>query len=144
MVFLTKFDENGNPMTIIMESNYTFEELSSSTELVDYSLKYFGLSLRGARDGSRAVLGNITKYPVLMCERLDLYWFPSKSPRLHECIWFALHHVRSYTAFEKKIQRAYRLRYMLDERTKFAFFLASEPKQRYHFRKQKDGENYEN
>lgn len=168
MAFLPKYGENGTRMTIVMESHYTFEALSSPTELVDFSLKYYGSSLRGAGDGSRAVLGNITKYPVLMCERLDLYWFPSKSPKLHDCIWFGLHHVKSYSAYDKKktkvvfsngssivvevslyafelrIQRAYRLRYMLDERTKFTFLMANEPKERYHFRKQKDGLNYEN
>ncbi len=168
MAFLPKYDEYGNCNTIVMESNNTVEALSSPTELVDFSLRYYGSSLRGAGDGSRFVLGNITKYPVLMCERLDLYWFPSKSPKLRDCIWFALHHVQSYSAYDKtktkvifsngssilvevsasafetRIQRTYSLRYIIEERSKFTFFLANEPKERYHFRKQKDGLNYEN
>ncbi len=168
MVFIPKFDANGHPLTVVMESRCTFDALASPTDLVDYSLRYYGSSLRGAGDGARAILGSITKYPVLICEKLDIFWFPSTSPKLSNCVWFALHHIRTYEAvgkyrtivrlsngstieidisfnvFEKRIQRAYRLRYVLDERTKFSMLFAKEYRVRHHYRKVNNEVNYKN
>lgn len=74
----------------------------SPTNMVDLSLRYFGSSLRGAFDGSKSILGEkISMPPVVVNERLKLYWFPTKSPSSDDCIWLSLGHIYKYVKVDK-------------------------------------------
>lgn len=142
MYFIPKLDKGGYLCTHIVKTDRVFKIALSPTELIDQNLRYFGSSFKGASQGSRAILGNVTMCPIVANEKLDFYWFPTKSPTSPDCIWFALHHIDRHEAigkrktrvflsngsfldielsaysFERKLQRAYKLKYKIEERTR--------------------------
>ncbi|WP_438316182.1 competence protein ComK [Sporosarcina sp. FA9] len=159
MLFKPVRNERENLDTLAMESRGTVKVSMSPTDLIDQNLRYFGSSFNGASQGSRAILGNITMCPIVVNQMLDFYWFPTKSPTNPDCIWFALHHIErhesickkttrvflsngtnidiklsSYT-FEKKIQRAYKLKYKVEERTRLNPIIINESLVLYDVRK---------
>lgn len=167
VLFLPKYDEFGHLKTIVMQDGHPVKVDMSPTELIDFNLRYFGSSLRGAGDGTRMILGEISMYPIVISEKLDLYWFPSKSPSCPSCVWFALHHIEGYKrvgkkqtkvflsdnstvvidssvySFEKKIQRTYALKYKIEGRSHKSIMKVREVKQSYHITKVVTSRNYE-
>ncbi|MEK5334309.1 MULTISPECIES: competence protein ComK [unclassified Lysinibacillus] len=142
MLYMPEYDAFGNLCTRVIERDYQYISKLSPTRLMDFNLRYFGSSLRGAFDGSKMILGKLNKNPIVVHERFNILWFPSKSPLHPECIWFAVHHIDDYIAvskkqtkvvfmngqeiivdvspkaFEYRIQRAFLLKYKLEKRTK--------------------------
>ena len=94
ILFLPKTNEFGELYTFVLENTSSFEVKLGPTELIDFNLKYYGSSLKGAKEGANMILGVGKMSPVMINEKLDLYWFPSKSPAKEDCIWFALHHIK--------------------------------------------------
>jgi len=72
------------------------------TKLIDHNLRYYGSSLRGASDGAQMILGRSNMNPVIFNEKDKQCWFPSKSPRKEDCIWFALHQIKDYIKVSKQ------------------------------------------
>lgn len=92
-------NENGEYYTIVVEKNHVFRVNIPMQKLIEFNYNYYGLSYRGARDGSRALLGKIQKCPISIYLSQNIIWLPSdslKSPTLH---WFALHCIRIYEPF---------------------------------------------
>jgi len=167
ILFLPEYDQFGNLSTVLMEDGKPLSVGMSPTELIDYNLRYNGSSLRGANDGSKMILGDIRMYPIVVNERLGLYWFPGMAPTRKDCVWFALHHIRDYApfgkkqtkvllsngsiviidvstySFDKKVQRAYLLKWRIESRAKQSFIMTRERGIRYRICKKKDGRNYE-
>src|SRR5690606_21695579 len=97
-------------------------------------------SLKGAMDGTRSILGNISMLPIMISKELDIYWFPCHSPSREDCVWLSLAHIKKTDSilpsqtkiylnynhilildmkkkrFEKKRQRACQLRYITNDR----------------------------
>lgn len=141
MLYMPEYDAFGNLCTRVIERDYQYISKLAPTKLMDYNLRYFGSSLRGAFDGSKMILGKLNKNPIVVHERSNIVWFPSKSPLHPECIWFAVQHIEdfqvvdkkntkvyfmngkdiivdlSFRAFENRIQRAFLLKYKLEKRT---------------------------
>ena len=142
MLYIPKYDAHGNLCTRVIERDYEYISKLAPTKLMDYNLRYFGSSLRGAFDGSRMILGKLNKNPIVVHEQSNIVWFPSMSYLRRECTWFAVHHIQDYLAvdkkntrvifmngyetnvelsvkaFENRIQRAFLLKYKLEKRTK--------------------------
>ncbi|MGE7945726.1 competence protein ComK [Lysinibacillus sp. NPDC093688] len=142
MLYMPEYDALGNLCTRVIERDSEYISKLAPTKLMDYNLRYFGSSLRGAFDGSKMILGKLNKNPIVVHERSNIVWFPSKSFIRPECQWFAVHHIQDYQAMDKKntkvifmngyeitvdlsfrsfeyrIQRAYLLKYKLEKRTK--------------------------
>ena len=89
-VFIPYYNEFGVKGTIVLERNGCKEVALSPYKLVDYNLRYYGSSIRGARDGVKATIGNVSRAPVMINEVQGIYMVPSKSPRSEGCIWFNL------------------------------------------------------
>ncbi|MFD1926899.1 competence protein ComK [Sporosarcina siberiensis] len=160
MYFNPKHDKHGYLYTHIVETDRVLKIALSPTELIDQNLRYFGSSFKGASQGSRAILGNVTMCPIVANEKLDFYWFPTKSPTSPNCIWFALHHIDRHESickkktkvflsngttldielsaysFERKIQRAYKLKYKIEERTRLNSVFVNESNVLYDIYKQ--------
>lgn len=141
ILFLPKYNESGCLQTIVRDANGSFDVDRAPTSLIDFNLRYYGSSLRGARDGSNMILGNGHMNPVIVNEKLGLYWFPSKSPFKDDCMWFALHHIKDYldigrkrtkiifsdgsthiidmsrSRFDLRVQKAYKLKCKIEYRT---------------------------
>lgn len=162
-----QFDHFGNLLTGVMEKNGTFLVDMCPSDLIDHNLKYYGSSLQGASDGTKMILGKIDMRPIVMNEKLGLYWFPSKSPSSKDCVWFALHHIKDYnkigkkktlvnfsngstividislTSFDKKVQRTYKLKGRVEGRTSTSGSRITESHMIYHLNKKSQSINYE-
>ncbi|KAA0955514.1 competence protein [Sporosarcina sp. ANT_H38] len=139
--FLPRYDESGCLRAIVRDVNGSFDVDLAPTLLMDYNLRYYGSSLRGATDGANMILGNGHMPPVIVNEKLGIYWIPSKSPYNGDCMWFALHHIKDYfdiggnrtkiifsdgstqiidisrSAFDLRVQKAYKLKGKIEYRT---------------------------
>lgn len=159
MLFLPRYNKHGKLTTLVMESGMECYVDMSPKDLMDHCLGYYGASLRGATDGAKKILGRIHMCPVRVSEKLELYWFSTKSPKKEDCVWFALHHIRGYESvglketrvtlsngakvtiemslysFKEKIQRAYQLKGELEERSKTNTMMVKEMKVSYYIRK---------
>ena len=167
VLFLPRTNEYGELYTFVLDKTSSFDVQLGPTDLIDFNLKYYGSSLKGAREGAIMILGGGKMSPVMINEKLDLYWFPSKSPAKEDCIWFALHHIKetiklpnirtkvimsdgniiivemSKESFDKKIQKAYNLKGKIEARTKIIPMHVSEVKGAYVISKAEKGLNFE-
>ncbi|WP_107840330.1 competence protein ComK [Metasolibacillus meyeri] len=140
-MLIERTNEYGEFYSIVIEKHRNLHVAMSKQKLLEYNLKHFGSSYRGARDGSRAVLGNIHMYPIAINPAQNIYWFPSESITSPKSIWIALHCViyfedsgngrtkviltngKSYfvpvyyKAFTKRIDHAHLLRAKMEQRT---------------------------
>ena len=89
-VFIPYYNEFGELRTIVLENDVFKEVALSPYKLIDYNLRYYGSSMRGARDGTKEIIGNVSLAPVMINEKQGIYMVPSKSPRSEDCIWFNL------------------------------------------------------
>ncbi|WP_146552459.1 competence protein ComK [Rummeliibacillus sp. SL167] len=143
MAFIPIFDHTGVVKTNILEVEYLKKCHLNPLELVDQNLRFFGSSLKGASEGTRNILGEVNMYPVIMNLKRLLVWLPTMSPKKKDCVWLALDHIKSYRqnhdrnteilftndsslilpisyrSFEKRIYRAYELKFKLEYHTKF-------------------------
>jgi len=167
VLLLPKTNEFGELYTFVLDKNSSFDVKLGPTDLIDFNLKYYGSSLKGAREGANMILGVGKMSPVMINEKLDLYWFPSKSSAKEDCIWFALHHIKetiklpnthtkvimsdgdiiivemSKTSFDKKIQKAYNLKGKIESRTKIISMQVEEAKGVYVISKTEKGLNFD-
>lgn len=93
--------DDGRLFTMVVRTDRLLEVEMSPTILMDAVLRYYGSSLRGAKEGTRALLGDIFMQPVVVSEKQGLYWFPGMSTTHIDCVWFALHHVQNHTTIDK-------------------------------------------
>lgn len=82
------------------ENNYLINK--NATELIDYSCKYFGSSYSGRNEGTKAIIGYNYKLPIIIDEIREIIFFPTCSPRLEECSWLSLKHIKRFEPFSKK------------------------------------------
>lgn len=167
ILILPKRDEYGNLFSVVMETDGPVDVDLSPTALIDFNLRYYGSSLQGARDGAMTILGKVKMNPVTVSERLNLYWLPSMSPTQEGCIWLALHHISDYisigkkqtqvlftngitliidmseSTFDKKVQKAYKLKCEMEMRIRETASHVSESKSHYHIAKKGNNINYE-
>ena len=61
MMYMPVYDSFGNLCTQVYEKNNEYISTLPPTKLLDFNLRYFGSSLRGAFDGSKMILGKLNK-----------------------------------------------------------------------------------
>jgi competence protein ComK len=166
VAILPDFEENGNLHTLLCNRETITTVGLSPYNLIDQNLRYLGSSHRGAIVGAGALLGNVSMSPIVLNKELDIILFPCTSPKREDCVWFSLQHVvdsvnlgekrtqvtlsngssvivhASKYAFDRKIQRAYELRYKMQERQRAFGNLVSEPESTYHLTKDGHALNY--
>lgn len=142
IALIPEYDQQGNLYSYIIEGNKPMIVKMSPNQIMEQSLLYYCSSMKGACVGSRALLGNMKMIPIVVCSQLEIYWFPCSSPYHDDCVWFSHTHVidsnengpkqttvhlsfghtitieLKKTRFEKKYDRATKLRYILTERIK--------------------------
>ncbi|PIC62937.1 competence protein [Sporosarcina sp. P13] len=116
-VIYPNYDEQGKLCAVVLRNGKLVRVGESPTNIVDLSLRNYGSSLRGAVDGTKMMLGEISMSPVVVSEVLNMYWFPSKSPSSDDCVWFALGHIYSYKSVDKD-----RTRVILRDGTSFMIY----------------------
>lgn len=92
-LIMPEYDQYGNLYSHVKEGDYSFLVKMSPKQLLDYSMMYYGSSLLGGLQTSKFIFGKVRILPLLICEQLDLFFFPTHSINNDKCIWFSLSHV---------------------------------------------------
>lgn len=90
-----------------MEGDKTYFIPQPPEKVIDYSLEYYGSSMKGSQEASKSILGNKSILPILINAQLDIYLFPSALPKRTNCIWFSHSHIMRYQAHGKKQTKVY-------------------------------------
>ena len=85
-----------NNCTKIIEENNTFIVNMSAMNIIERSCEYFGSSYLGRYIGTKSIAGITHKSPIIIEESKNIIYFPTTSPRLKECTWLALKHIKKY------------------------------------------------
>lgn len=163
-LILPEYDQTGELISVVMENDELYRVDLKPTELIDYSLRCYGSSLRGAIDGAKTILGGVSMFPIVMNIIPNAYWFPSMSPYQPACVWFSFSHLKdyaslnkkqtkillnnnseivldaSYYSFDNKVNNANKLKYMIERQTSIEMIY--EQKSPYHIRKKEKDRNY--
>ena len=76
-----------NASSKILEDNREYVINSTPYEIMDYSCKYFGSSLEGRKEGTKAILDIEYKVPIIVENSNNLIFFPTSSPESNNCSW---------------------------------------------------------
>ena len=63
---------------------------------LNYNCNYFGSSLEGRLKSSQMILGMKYKLPIIIEESREIVFFPTSSPRKHNCTWISLGNIEKY------------------------------------------------
>lgn len=100
-IVLPNYNIHGRLMSVVVEKGVFRKVPLRPTTLMDYSLRCYGSSLRGALEGTKMLLGKISLLPIVMSIQPNTYWFPSSSPTRNDCVWFRFCHVKDYDIYNK-------------------------------------------
>lgn len=140
LAILPKQDENGATYSHVLEEKREYAIHETPKKVIDEACKYFGSSLKGRIAGARQVSNIRYKTPVVVDPSLEMYFFPTASPRNKNCAWIAHSHIAtiqsvkfnqtkitfkngkqiivdvSYGSMMNQIQRTAQFRYALNDR----------------------------
>lgn len=104
MLLLPKFTEYNEPVVDVYEAAQKVTVPGKSTDIVKESCSYYGASLGGRQEGTRAVTDYDKLLPIAVSPDWDLYMFPIGSPSKETGIWAVYHHIDQvkYDANPKK------------------------------------------
>lgn len=91
-----------NKSTKVIEEDSSFLVNNSSMKIIEESCEFFGSSFIGRQKGTKSLIGINYKSPIIIEESKNIIYFPTTSPRLKECSWFSLNHIKSYEGKEGK------------------------------------------
>lgn len=81
------------------EIQYVIEE--SPFQIMDESCKYFGSSYKGRKEGSKSILGDGYKIPILVEDGENIVFFPTVSPGDKDCVWLASKKIKNIVAIDE-------------------------------------------
>ncbi|MGM0897060.1 MAG: competence protein ComK [Bacillota bacterium] len=93
VLILPDYDENGCLNSIMYNTDGATKVESKPFDLIDTNLRFRGSSMRGAVEGSQAILGKLNKNPVILDKDKGIILLPSKSAVLDDCVWLSLQHI---------------------------------------------------
>ena len=79
--------------TKVLEENKSFIVNMNSMNIIKKSCEFFGSSYLGRKGGTKYLTH---KAPIIIEESKNIIYFPTTSPRLKECIWLSLKHIKDY------------------------------------------------
>lgn len=166
IIILPEFDDNGFLNSLICKKDGVSKAGLSPYNLIDTNLRYRGSSMRGALEGAQTILEKMNMNPLILDQEQDIILFPCRSPYREDCVWLALRHIKHYKAagktrtqielsngstividvsklaFEKKMQRAYELRFKMQAQRMQFEGKVMEAGATYHLAKTRDRGNY--
>ncbi|MGM9950627.1 MAG: competence protein ComK [Lysinibacillus sp.] len=92
----------GELHSIVFHINELIPVPAPPYEIIDYNLRLYGSSLRGAKDSAEQMLGTSSMYPVALGKNKEWIWFMTEAMKNEDCAWFALHHVWKIIYLDKK------------------------------------------
>ncbi|MDE0584618.1 competence protein ComK [Planococcus sp. A6] len=100
VLILPDYDENGCLNSVIYHTDGMIKVESKPFDLIDTNLRFRGSSMRGAVEGSSAILGKLNKNPVIIDRDKGIILLPSKSAILDDCVWLSLQHIMECFSLE--------------------------------------------
>lgn len=91
-------DENSSK---VMEAETEYVVKRSSMNIIENSCIYFGSTFKGRSEGTRNLIGGNYKLPIVIEESRDIIFFPTTSPRTHDCCWISLNNLVDYEKSEQ-------------------------------------------
>lgn len=65
-------------------------------DIIERSCGYYGASLKGRKEGTKAIIGITHKAPIAVEPLNEIYVFPTASPNDEHCVWISHMHVMKY------------------------------------------------
>ncbi|WLR51509.1 competence protein ComK [Bacillus tianshenii] len=130
----------GTVYSRVLEVENEFVLPLKPVKVIDKSCRYFGSSLKGRQEGTKAITGITYKPPIAIDPTSDIYMFPTNSPRSQQCTWVAHSYIShykpsaqgntivtfangqsitlkiSFRSFENQLNRTAQFRYLLSKR----------------------------
>lgn len=103
---LPEFRKEG-AKALVIENNDQFYVSKSPSQIVENSLLQYGSNLSGARSSSQHFLGQIRRPPIMICSKLDIFFFTSTAMKNHEAIWISVAHTKQIKNMHNKRTRIY-------------------------------------
>ncbi|MET3728322.1 competence protein ComK [Fictibacillus halophilus] len=66
------------------------------------SCPYYGSTYDGKKDATQIILGRMCFPPIMIDTKLDIFFFPTKSPRKDSCIWLSQPHIDDIISIDRK------------------------------------------
>lgn len=82
--------------TKIYEEAANFIINKPAIKIMEESCQFFGSSLSGRQKGTTRLIGVSHKAPIIIEESKEIIFFPTSSPRKHQCSWLSLKNIDSY------------------------------------------------
>ncbi|WP_432354161.1 competence protein ComK [Sporosarcina sp. A2] len=165
-VIFPYFNECGRLLSMILEGDQLLIVNNSPTDIIDFNLSRGGSSLKGAVEGANELLGSGSLSPVAISKKHGIYMTPTSSPKLPDCIWMAIGHVKEYVEntgnqvavilnngsrvelpisfykFDTRYLRACKLQYRIETNTNQVMKVRDKYTQSYIIKKNEKGLNY--
>lgn len=167
VLMIGEYDHYGNLFTRVIEGKKSILVKSSPEQIINRSLLHiYGFNLKGALESSKAILGKMNMYPVMVSARHGICLFSTKSRNHSDCVYFSRIHVKrtesiglkktkvhlsyghsiiidkSRTAFNNRAERASQLIRIISERSENPLAFYKENQQGYLLIKEREKRNY--
>ncbi|MBA9025240.1 MULTISPECIES: competence protein ComK [Bacillaceae] len=90
-----------------IEKNGEFISPFKPLVIIKKSCEYFGSSYEGRRGGTRRLIGATHKAPIIIDQTNPIFFFPTTSPLIDDCIWIAYHHVIDFKEKDNGMVQVY-------------------------------------
>ncbi|MDF2556614.1 MAG: hypothetical protein K0R71_442 [Bacillales bacterium] len=101
---LPEFKKEG-AKALVIETNDQFYVSKSPSQIVENSLLQYGSNLSGARRSSQHFLGQIRRPPIMICSKLDIFFYTSTAMKNHEAVWISAAHTKQIKNMHNKRSR---------------------------------------
>ncbi|CAH2713537.1 hypothetical protein BACCIP111895_00673 [Neobacillus rhizosphaerae] len=95
-MFIQPVEYGSKTYSLIYEVEDEFLSPVKPLEIIKNSCDYFGANYESRKRGSRKIIGNKRKVPIMIESTNHLFFFPTISPNSKECIWISHEHVENY------------------------------------------------
>ena len=80
--------------SIICEEDTEYEIDNSSNKIIKYNCSFYGSSYIGRCEGTKALAGIKSKFPIIIEESRNIIFFPTSSVRSKDSIWLSLNKIK--------------------------------------------------
>lgn len=88
--------------TIIYEAERRFFINNEANNIINNSCEYYGSTFEGRKIGTTRLTGMTHKLPIIIEESKRIIFFPTSSPRLNQCSWLSLNHIKNVEKLDKQ------------------------------------------
>jgi len=84
----------GDGRSIICEDDIDYQIDRASNKIIKDNCSFYGSSYIGRCEGTKALTGIKTKFPIIIEESRNIIFFPTSSVRSKDSIWIALNKIK--------------------------------------------------